>query len=57
MLHAISDQKICDIDVTISIGSFLSSSNIILSEAFKYADDALYQSKKTGRNKYTITAY
>lgn len=57
LLHAISDQKICDIDVTISIGSFLSSSNIILSEAFKYADDALYQSKKTGRNKYTITAY
>ncbi|WP_413525130.1 GGDEF domain-containing protein [Photobacterium phosphoreum] len=54
LLHAISDIKICNIDVTISIGSFLSPNKIILANAFKSADEALYESKRTGRNKYTI---
>ncbi|PSX45954.1 GGDEF domain-containing protein, partial [Photobacterium kishitanii] len=54
LLKIISDKKIEDINVTISIGAFLSSNSIMLSEAFKYADDALYQSKMAGRNKYTI---
>ncbi|CEO42093.1 GGDEF domain-containing protein [Photobacterium kishitanii] len=54
LLKIISDKKIEDINVTISIGAFLSSNSIMLSEAFKYADDALYQSKMAGRNQYTI---
>ncbi len=54
LLHVISDKKICNIDITISIGAFLSPSNVMLSDAFKYADEALYESKRTGRNKYTV---
>ncbi|PTB31232.1 GGDEF domain-containing protein, partial [Photobacterium phosphoreum] len=54
LLHTISDIKICNIDVTISIGSFLSPNKIILVNAFKSADEALYESKRTGRNKYTV---
>ncbi len=55
LLHIISDKKICNIDITISIGAFLSPHNIMLSDAFKYADEALYESKRTGRNKYTVS--
>lgn len=55
MLSSINSMKINNIDVTVSIGCYLSLNKVVLIEAFKYADSALYESKQTGRNKYTIS--
>lgn len=57
LLNIVSNEKIENLDITISIGAFITSKKINLSEAFNYADKALYESKNTGRNKYTISEY
>lgn len=54
LLNIVSNEKIENLDVTISIGAFISLKKLNLSDAFIYADKALYKSKSTGRNKYTI---
>ncbi len=54
LLKVISDELIFDLTVTISIGALSSTKGMILSDAFKCADEALYISKREGRNKFTI---
>ncbi|OBU29702.1 hypothetical protein AYY23_08175 [Photobacterium kishitanii] len=54
LLKIISNDKIESLNVTISIGAFISSKKMNISEAFICADKALYNSKNTGRNKCTI---
>lgn len=54
LLKVISDELIFDIAVTISIGALSSTRGMVLSDAFKCADEALYISKREGRNKFTI---
>lgn len=54
LLKVISDQPISNIDVTISIGAVCLAKGVILSDAFKFADEALYTSKREGRNRFTI---
>ncbi|MGL4515941.1 MAG: GGDEF domain-containing protein [Shewanella sp.] len=53
-LTDVSSEKINGIDVTISIGAINSESELFLMDAFKFADRALYESKNSGRNKFTI---
>ncbi len=54
LLKVISDELIFDLTITISIGALSSTKGMVLSDAFKCADEALYISKREGRNKFTI---
>ncbi|MBN2041490.1 MAG: GGDEF domain-containing protein [Spirochaetes bacterium] len=51
----VEDHFRIDIGITISIGiSTCPDSSIVLEELIKIADDALYESKRSGKNKVTI---
>ena len=54
IISIINSELIDGIAVTVSIGAVISEKAIPLGHAFNHADSALYSSKKTGRNKYTI---
>ncbi|MCG3813043.1 GGDEF domain-containing protein [Photobacterium damselae] len=54
IISIINSELIDGIAVTVSIGAVISEKTIPLGHAFNHADSALYSSKKTGRNKYTI---
>ncbi|ABV87517.1 diguanylate cyclase [Shewanella pealeana ATCC 700345] len=54
LLSTINSETINDIAVTISIGAIYSQSEMKLQEAFHLSDEALYESKNSGRNKVTI---
>lgn len=50
---AIEKESIKKLKVTISIGGVVEE-NILFSEAYKLVDEALYQSKESGRNRVTM---
>lgn len=54
IIYIVNSELIDDIAVTVSIGAIISKKSIPLMKAFRHADSALYSSKRTGKNKYTI---
>ncbi|MDO5813048.1 MAG: sensor domain-containing diguanylate cyclase [Bacillota bacterium] len=43
-----------DIPFSLSLGVYLFDHNTLFDDAFEYADEALYQSKNSGRHRFTI---
>lgn len=54
LLFSVNRTCIFELPVTVSIGGVISKDKLLFTDAFIYADKALYESKGTGRNKQTI---